>query len=150
MADPGKILVGVISAGAGFLAVSLWAPFGKGSFDYASAPLEEKQKYLESKARNMTRGFKLTAGNSSEISSTYVDAETDLISLTITLNKSGAIPTSELSTARSLLMKTACSLTERKLLTQTDFKLRIRYFQANGANLMTVEASGENCAPYLY
>ena len=46
-------------------------------------------------------------------------------------------------------MKTACSLTERKLLMETAFKLRLRYFQANGANLMTVEANGETCAPYI-
>ena len=129
--------------------MSLWGPFSKDAFDYSSASIEEKQKYLERKANNMSRGFKLTAGGSSKISNTYVDAETDLVSLTITLNKSGSIPASELSTARNLLMKTACSLTERKLLMETAFKLRLRYFQANGANLMTVEANGETCAPYI-
>jgi hypothetical protein len=149
MAETGKVLLAIICGVAGFLAMSFWGPFSKSRFDYASAPMEEKQKYLESKARNMSRGFKLTAGNSSEISNTYVDAKTDLVSLTITLNKSGSIPASELLTARNLLMKTACSLTDRKLLTETGFKLRIRYFQANGANLMMVEANGESCAPYL-
>ena len=149
MADIGKIVVGGISGVASYVAVALWGPFSGGAFDYASASMDERQKYLETKARNISRGFKLTAGNSGTISNTYVDAESDLISLTVKMKNSGSIPASELATARNLLMTTACKLTERKLLTETPFKLRIRYFQANGASLLTVDANGESCSPYF-
>ena len=151
MADVGKIAVGALSAAAGFIAMTLWAPFG-GKFDYASASVDEKQKYLETKARNFSRGFRLTAGGASEISGTYVDAESDLLSFTVQLKgpaTAGHIPASELETARSLMMKTACTLTERDLLTETPFRLRIRFFKPDGGNLLTVEANGETCAPYF-
>lgn len=145
----GKILVGAIAAIVGFVTVSLLNPFGGSEFDYASASLEDKQAYLERKARNMSRGFKVTAGNSSELSNIYVDAGDDLVSLTVKLKQPGTIPAKEIATARNLWLKAACKLTERKLLTESDFKLRVRYFQSNGANLMTVEANGDTCQPYI-
>ncbi|WP_395072364.1 hypothetical protein [Hyphococcus sp.] len=47
MTDIAKILVAGISATGGYLAVSLWGPFSGGGFDYASANVDEKQKFLE-------------------------------------------------------------------------------------------------------
>jgi len=144
----GKIGVAIIAAIGGFLAVSVLGGSGDG-FDYTTASLDEKQRFLERKAENIARGFRVTAGKSSKITQTFADAELDLVSLSITLERDGAIPAGELAKARNLLLKTACTLTERKLLTETPFKLRIRYFAASGGSLMTVEADGESCTRYF-
>ena len=151
MEQTGKIAAALFAAIGGFLAVSLWGPFKSGRFDYASAPLEQKQKYLEAKARNFSRGFRLTSGGASEITQTYADAENDLVSISVQLKgaETGYVPADQLETFRKLMLKTACSLTERTLLTETDFNLRIRFFKPGGGKLMIVEANGETCAPYL-
>jgi len=144
----GKVLVGILSGIAGFLAVALWNPFG--GFDYAAASPEEKRKFLENKARNFSRGFGLTAGGTSEIASTYVDEESDLISITVQMKKpdSDYIPYEQTEKFKGMIMKSACSLSDRKLLTETGYMMRIRFFRYSGGPLMTVEVNGENCARY--
>ncbi len=145
-----RIVIAACAATGSVIALATVGP-NRAPFDYATASIEEKQKYLERKAKNFSRGYNLTKGGSSDISDTYVDAERDLVSITVQMKgaNNGYIPASELEKARSLILKTACSLTERDMLTETNFKMRIRFFKPGGASLMTVEADGETCAPYL-
>jgi hypothetical protein len=151
VAQIGKIAVGILAAIAGFLAVTFWGPFKGEPFDYAAASVERKQKYLETKAQNISRGYRLTAGDKSEITQTYVDAESDMISFTIELKGAelASLPASEVENAKNLILKTVCKLTERKLLTETAFRMRMRFFRPGGGSLMTVEANGETCAPHF-
>ncbi|WP_375201525.1 hypothetical protein [Hyphococcus sp.] len=151
MTDAPKIFIGAVAAIGGFVATAAVNPFKGEPFDYATASIEDKQKYLERKAKNFSRGFNLTKGGSSDISDTYVDAERDLVSISVQMKgaNNGYIPTSELEKARNLILKTACTLTERDLLTETNFKMRIRFFKPGGASLMTVEADGDSCGPYI-
>ena len=122
-----------------------------GKFDYATASLEDKQRYLEAKAKNFSRGFNLTKGGASEITSTYIDAATDLVSITMQLKdpKLEHAPVGNLGPIRDTILKTACTLTERNLLAETDFNMRLRFWKPGGAKLMTVEVNGESCAPYM-
>lgn len=151
MASIVKVIVGAVAASAGFLTVAVVSPFKGEPFDYATASIEDKQKYLERKAKNFSRGFNLTKGGSSDISDTYVDAERDLVSISVQMKgaSNGYIPANELEKARNLILKTACTLTERDLLTETNFKMRIRFFKPGGSSLMTVEADGDSCGPYI-
>lgn len=146
-----KIVVTIIFAAIGYAAVGLWGPFKGEPFDYASATVERKQTYLETKTRNISRGFRLTSGDSSEITQTFVDAESDMISFAIELKGAelASLPASEVENAKNLILKTVCKLTERKLLTETPFRLRMRFFRPGGGSLMTVEANGETCAPHF-
>jgi hypothetical protein len=147
MAGIAKIFVGGISAIGGYLAVSLWGPFS-GGFDYAAATVEERQKFLETKAKNFSRGYNLTAGGSSEITNVYVDAESDLVSISVQLKGEDLryIAADQLEGFRKTILKAACTLTDKQLLNETGFVQRIRFFRPGGGNLMTVEINGENCA----
>lgn len=148
MASPAKIFAGGISAAAGFLAVSLWNPFGGEKFDYATASYDEKQEFLETKARNFSRGYNLTKGSASEITNVYVDAESDLVSITVQLKDPNLqhVQAGQVEGMRKTILKSACALTDRKLLNETNYTLRMRFFKPGGAgNLMTVEANGANC-----
>ena len=151
MAQVGKIALGVLAAIAGFLAVTFWGPFKGEPFDYASASIEDKQKYLETKANNFSRGFNLTKGGASEISNVYVDAESDLVSISVQLKDKNldAAPLANFDSARNTILKAACTLTDRKLLAETGYKMRLRFFKPSGGSLMTVEVSGEACAPFI-
>ena len=147
MADLAKIFVGGASAVCGYLAVSLWGPFSGGGFDYAAATVEEKQKFLETKAKNFSRGFNLTAGDSSEITNVYVDAESDLVSISVQLKdeRLRSVSADQLEGFRSTMLKAACALTDKQLLNETGFVQRIRFFRPDGGNLMTVEIDGDSC-----
>ena len=151
MVDVSKILAGTAAGIAGFVTVTLISPFKGERFDYATASFEEKQKFLETKAKNFSRGYNLTKGNASEITGTHIDAVSDLVSMTVKLKgpANGYMPATEVEKSRSIIMRTACTLTDRKLLTETNYTLRIRFFHPNGSKVMTVEASGETCAPYI-
>jgi hypothetical protein len=147
----GKIAIAIIAGIGGFVAMALWGPFSGPRFDYVTATMDQKQAYLERKAKNFSRGFRLTAGQRAEISGVHVEAEYDLVSISVQLKDPNFhnIPSGEVEKFRKVILKTACSLTERKLLTETGFKLRIRYFHTDGSKFMSAEASGETCAPYL-
>ena len=145
-----KIAVGALAAIAGYIVVALWAPFG-GGFDYASATLDERQRFLEARARYFKHGYRLTAGRASEITSSYADAEFDLVSFSVKMNDIGAGPINAagLEQFRTLLLKTNCNLSERKLLTETNYTMRIRYFRKTGGKLFQVDVNGETCAPFI-
>ncbi len=151
MADITKIFVGALAAAGGFITVAVISPFKGEPFDYAAASLEDKQKYLEAKAKNFSRGFNLTKGGASEISNVYVDAESDLVSISVQLKDENLdfAPLANLDVARNTILRTACMLTDRELLTQTGYKMRLRFFKPSGGSLMTAEISGEACAPYI-
>lgn len=146
-----KITVAIIAGIGGFAAMSLWGPFSGPHFDYVSATMDQKQAYLERKAKNFSRGFRMTSGNRAEISRVHVEAEYDLVSISVRLKDPNFhnVPSGEIEKFRKLILKTACTLTERNLLTETEFKLRIRYFHADGSKFMSTEASGETCSPYI-
>ncbi len=145
-----KIIVGVLAAIAGYVAVSLWNPFG-GGFDYATAGPEEKQKFLEARARHFELGYKLAAGKASEIKSRLVDAEYDLISFSVTLNDVGDRPVNANGAQkfRTEFLRMNCRIVERNLLKETDYTLRIRYFRKSGGKLFQIDVNGETCTPYI-
>jgi len=145
-----RIVIAACAATGSVIALATVGP-SKAPFDYATATLEDKQRYLETKAKNFSRGFNLTKGGASDISDIYVDAETDLVSIIVQINgaNNSYIPAGELESMRGKILRTACGLTERDLLTQTDFKLRMRFLKPGGGSLMTVEASGDSCTPYF-
>ncbi|WDI33022.1 hypothetical protein PUV54_07405 [Hyphococcus flavus] len=151
MESVGKIVVAIIAGIGGFVAMNLWGPFSGPAFDYPTATIDQKQAYLERKAKNFSRGFRLTAGSKAEISKVHVEAEYDLVSISVQLKDPNFrnVPSSEIEKFRKLILKTSCTLTERKLLTQTAFKLRVRYFHTDGSRFMSTEASRDNCASYL-
>lgn len=144
-----KIAVVILAGIAGFALVAILKPFGD-SFDYNTATLEQKQSFLERKAKNFTRGFNLTSVGASEISDTYADAEFDLVSISVKLTEIRAhqIPHSEVEKARKILMRSACRLSERKLLEETPFNMRVRFFGMGGSPVLTANINGETCTPY--
>ncbi len=148
MTDVPKVFIGAAAAVGGFAAVATVNPFNGEPFDYSTASLDQKQKFLEAKAKNFSRGFNLTKGGASEISNVYVDAQSDLVSITVQLKDQNLqyVPAQEAEGFRKTILKSACALTDRKLLTETDYTLKIRFFRPGGGNFLTVEANGENCS----
>ena len=77
-----------------------------------------------------------------------VDANYGLVSITVQLKgpNMANIPYEHTQNMKALMLKSACALTDKKLLNETDYKLRMRFLKPAGGVLMSVEASGKTCA----
>ena len=146
-----KLIVGIFSAILGFAVFAVLGPGFNEPFDYDSASPERRQEFLEKKARRFEAGFRVTAGKSSEISNIFVDEAYDLVSISVKLRKDSAenLQFQHVAQYREFMLEKSCQLTERKLLTDTPYTMRIRFFKPSGAKLMTVEINGESCKRFL-
>ena len=146
--NAGHAVVAAVSGVIGFLVVSSIAGVSRAPrIDYATASLEEKQNFLERKADNIVRGFNLTRGSASEISSVYVDAENDLISISVQLKDPMLDRASgeDVAGLRQVMQKSACGLSDKKLMAETDYTMRFRFLKPSGSILRKVEANSASC-----
>ncbi len=147
----GKAIPFIIAAIVAVFSFISAASISGGGRDYANSSEEQQQQYLENVAKGFKTGFLIGAGRTAEITQTFVDAEVDLISFTVTFidKRVENTPMGHIQKQQRLIANNACAMAEKKKLLENGVTMRIRMYRPSGASIGAVQIDEENCAEFL-